>query len=353
MVAKQEMADGQGPADAETRARQVPYAERRRRLHAACAAGDDDAARACLGDGAAHSLAAEQFGDACETALHAAARGGAVGAAEALLEAGADVDACDTNSHTPAHVASVHGRAGVLDVLLRAGPGRHVTGCLAAAAGAVLSPSSVEDYDKCTEMLLRYMDLPRGLAVLGARRPDDADRARCAPLPSAPTAVRRELEYRAAVHNAARHGRAKALSAMVAAGLPLFVVRDGPGTTVLHLAAASGSDATVAAALAALTDHAARHAGARTFTRELEWKDAEGRSPLAHALAARADAAAHRLVRAGASPTSCGASGAPAWSLAPAPYAVAHARGSAVLDDPTAAPAAPYAARRRRALAPV
>ena len=335
-------------------ARKAPYEERFRRLRRACEVGDDQRAVDVLSDGDTHRLACQKY-ESDETALHAAARGGAAGAAEALLHAGADVDARDVHAQTPALVACVHGHPTVLRVLLSAGRGRNVTSCLAAAAGAVLAPEQEQAYDKCVDLLLLYSDKGALLDGVFARRPDDRDKARSAPLPAAHAVARRHAEASNVVRTAAKHGRAGALSALVAAGYPCFVASDGPASTPLHLAASSGSEAAVLCCISALAEHASRQAGPRTFARELEWRDASGRTPLACALEAGAESSARHLIRVGADASTCGIDGAPAWAVAEANSAAAeicrtHATAGGRLDLPTDEHASPFAARRRAAL---
>ena len=118
-------------------------------LHAACVACADASAAEGGGDGEATCAFVEALllrgapvdgahGPADESALHAAARGGAVAVAEMLLERGAPPNARDAEGRTPLHAAVTAGDAPMAEALLRRGadPGLADAGGSTPAASA-------------------------------------------------------------------------------------------------------------------------------------------------------------------------------------------------------------------------
>eukprot|EP01062_Namystynia_karyoxenos_P033629 TRINITY_DN24730_c0_g1_i2.p1 TRINITY_DN24730_c0_g1~~TRINITY_DN24730_c0_g1_i2.p1 ORF type:complete len:165 (+),score=44.21 TRINITY_DN24730_c0_g1_i2:92-586(+) len=128
-------------------------------LVAACRAGDVGAAEALLAAGAPPDAAA----GGGETPLHAAVRGGAAAAAELLLRAGANPDVPDAHGNTAAELAVAAGDA----VMTRhfAAAAAH-SGGGSAQAGATDSAAEAKPQPGCCGRLRGYLPSKEQLAII-------------------------------------------------------------------------------------------------------------------------------------------------------------------------------------------
>jgi ankyrin repeat protein len=287
------------------------------RLHAACTAGDAPAVEALLAAGAAVNapLAAEDaaWGCAGDTALHAAVRGGQAALAARLLRAGADPSARTLRAATPLHLAAAD------------------EGCAAALLDAGTDPNARDALGRTPLHRAVRAGQPgvvRQLLAAGAR-PAAADCDGQTPLHEAvragsPELVALLLAHHAApaaaalygetpLHLAAQTGRTDLAGQLLDGGAGPSAA-DEFGRTPLHRAVAAGHGQAAALLLARGADvraadvngttglHLAARAGDAALVELLlkhgadrSARSAQGRTPLAEARAAGHAAVAARL----------------------------------------------------------
>jgi ankyrin repeat protein len=122
------------------------------RLLAAATAGDVDAIRAAIADGADP----DARGDGGRTALLVAAQAGQVAAFQALLDAGADVDLQDDDRANPFLWAGAEGRLDILRLANEAGADPAITNRY---GGIALIPASERGHVETVRYLLQESDV--------------------------------------------------------------------------------------------------------------------------------------------------------------------------------------------------
>lgn len=230
-------------------------------LHLAAA---DDHARAIkllLGHGA---NANARYPAGGMTPLHDASRTGAVTSIEALLSAGAKVNATDGDGATPLHWAARNDQGEAIRVLLAAGAdplastsdGTYALRCATkgGAAAAVLEGATTEAMSKAFDDVRRAGELiEKGMSELSASALLDAGTQRDGGLVTQAHDPKAEE-----LRRAAEIGDIAAIEALVAAGANVGA-KDTHGNTSLHVAAENGHVAATEVLLAAGADARAKN----------------------------------------------------------------------------------------------